>query len=495
MALTVAEELELLTLLEAEEAYQQTHRLHTLFPDTGRFARQHYPKHLAFFAAGATHRERLFIAANRVGKTRAACYELALHLTGLYPAWWEGRRFPRPIRAWVAGTTSKKVKEIVQEELFGPVGQWGTGVLPQDTLASVTKAASSVADLIDSARIRHTSGGHSLLTLKYYEQGREAFEGTKQDVILEDEEPPLTIHSECVMRTMDTTGTGRDNGMVLTTFTPLLGLSDTVVYFLPDGQIPEQPSQGTKWIGNASWDDVPHLDASTKAELLATIPAYQREARTRGIPVLGAGVIYPVEESAFLVEPFELPKHYRKAYALDVGWNRTAAVWGAYDREADTWYLYHEHYRGEAEPSVHAAACKAPGAWIRGVVDPAARGRSQEDGTVLLETYQQLGLDLQVAVNAVEAGIYQVWERLTQGRLKVFTSLTNWRKEARLYRRNEKGAIIKQDDHLMDATRYLLLSGLEVARVQPVAREQDPPVAVQTGPGGRRGGWRHTFTG
>jgi phage terminase large subunit-like protein len=484
MALSEAEEIELLTLLEAEAAYQRTHRLQALFPATGRFARTHYPKHLAFFAAGADHRERLFISANRIGKTRAACYELALHLTGQYPAWWTGKRFTHPIRAWAAGTTSKKVKEILQEELFGPVGQWGTGVLPQDSFVRPpTKAASSVADLIDSALIRHTSGGHSVLTLKYYEQGREAFEGTFQDVILEDEEPPLTVHTECVMRTMDTTGTGQGNGLVLTTFTPLEGLSDTVLHFLPDGQIPEQPSQGTKWIGNATWDDVPHLDAATKAAMLAAIPAYQRDARTRGIPVLGAGVIYPVEESAYLVDPFELPKHWKRAYALDVGWNRTAALWGAYDAEADTWYLYHEHYRGEAEPSVHAAACKAPGAWIPGVIDPAARGRSQTDGTILLETYQQLGLHLSVALNAVEAGIYAVLERLTQGRLKVFTTLSNWRKEARLYRRDEKGRIVKTDDHLCDCTRYLCLSGLEVARAVPVPSTSRGERGLPTGTG------------
>jgi hypothetical protein len=285
------------------------------------------------------------------------------------------------------------------------------------------------------------------------------------------------------MRTMDTTGTGQGNGLVLTTFTPLEGLSDTVLHFLPDGQIPEQPSQGTKWIGNATWDDVPHLDAATKAAMLAAIPAYQRDARTRGIPVLGAGVIYPVEESAYLVDPFELPKHWKRAYALDVGWNRTAALWGAYDAEADTWYLYHEHYRGEAEPSVHAAACKAPGAWIPGVIDPAARGRSQTDGTILLETYQQLGLHLSVALNAVEAGIYAVLERLTQGRLKVFTTLSNWRKEARLYRRDEKGRIVKTDDHLCDCTRYLCLSGLEVARAVPVPSTSRGERGLPTGTG------------
>lgn len=485
--LSSTEEAELLGLLEAHDAETTSGRLWNVFPERGPLARSAYPKHLQFFLGGRAYRERLFIAANRIGKTRCACYELALHLTGLYPDWWEGRRFPHPIRAWVAGTSSKKVKEILQEELFGPVGAWGTGMLPKSHVLHITKAASSIADLIDTAFIAHVSGGRSQLTLKYYEQGREAFEGTFQDVILEDEEPPLVIHAENVLRTMDTTGTGEHNGLVMTTFTPLEGLSDTVLHFLPDGQIPESPDVQGRCIVNATWDDVPHLDAATKAELLASIPPYQRDARSRGIPVLGAGVIYPVAEEDYLVDDLAIPKHWRRAYALDVGWNRTAALWGAYDADQDTWTLYREYYRGQAEPSIHATAIKAPGTWIRGVIDPAARGRSQVDGQKLIETYTDLGLVLTPAVNAVETGLYEVWERLSTGRLKVCRSLTNWRKEARLYRRDDRGNIVKKDDHLMDCVRYLCMSGAEVAQVQPVG--QTAYFALPTLPQGA-GGWQ-----
>ena len=467
--LSPTEEAELLGLLEADALETSQGRLWTIFPDHGPYQRSLYAKHLQFFAGGLAHRERLFISANRIGKTRAACYELVVHLTGLYPDWWEGRRFDHPIRAWAAGTSSKKVKEILQEELFGPVGQLGTGMLPASHILHTSRAASSIADLIDSAQVYHVSGGRSQLTLKYYEQGREAFEGTFQDVILEDEEPPLVIHAENVLRTMDTTGTGEHNGLVMTTFTPLEGLSETVMHFLPDGQIPDEPVVQGRSIVNATWDDVPHLDAATKAELLATIPPYQLDARSRGIPVLGAGVIYPVAEDDYLVDDFEIPTHWPRAYGMDVGWNRTAVIWGAYDREQDRWTLYYEHYRGQAEPSIHATAIKAPGPWIRGVIDPAARGRSQQDGRQLMEDYRDLGLDLTEAINTREAGIYQVWERLSTGRLKVCRSLSNWRKEIRLYRRDDKGNIVKLNDHLCDATRYLVMSGREVAQVQTPA--------------------------
>jgi hypothetical protein len=133
---------------------------------------------------------------------------------------------------------------------------------------------------------------------------------------------------------------------------------------------------------------------------------------------------------------------------------------------------------------VHATAIKAPGEWIPGVCDPAARGRSQRDGRQLLEDYRALGLHLTEAQNTVEAGLYQVWERLSTGRLKVCRSLANWRKEARLYRRDDKGNIVKKEDHLMDATRYLVMSGAFVATVEapvPVHSPARLPGGVPTG--------------
>lgn len=224
----------------------------------------------------------------------------------------------------------------------------------------------------------------------------------------------------------------------------------------------------SKWLTQAGWDDVPHLDTQTKQELYAATPEYMRDARSKGTPSLGAGAIYPVPLSDVLVNPFVIPAFWPRVYALDVGWKRTAAVWGALDRSIDTWYLYTEHYRGQAEPSIHADAIKNRGEWILGVIDPAARGRSQTDGERLMQTYIELGLHLEKCKNALEAGIYDVWLRLSTGRLKVFKTLQNWQAEYRLYRRDEKGVVVKEFDHLMDATRYLILSGGPRARVKPI---------------------------
>lgn len=224
---------------------------------------------------------------------------------------------------------------------------------------------------------------------------------------------------------------------------------------------------GSKYLVQASWADVPHIDQETQDQLLASTMPHLRDARSKGIPSLGAGAIYPVPESEIVSDPFAIPPYWPRVFALDVGWRRTAALWAALDRGADCWYFYTEHYRGQAEPSIHATAIKARGEWIPGLIDPAARGRNIKDGERLMSTYGELGLKLTKANNAREAGIYECWQRLSTGRIKVFRTLQNFMAEYRLYRRDENGEVVKEFDHLMDDMRYIVLSGREVATVEP----------------------------
>ena len=221
----------------------------------------------------------------------------------------------------------------------------------------------------------------------------------------------------------------------------------------------------SKFYVQCDWDSVPHLSKAAIADMLASLPPHQRDARSKGIPQLGSGAIYPVPEDDFICDPFEIPVHWRQAYALDVGWNRTAALWGAIDDQSDTVYFFAEHYRGQAEPSVHADAIKARGESLKGVIDPAARGRAQKDGEQLLKIYLDLGLHLSLADNSVEAGIYEFYQRLSSGRIKIFRTLQNFLAEMRLYRRDENGKIVKENDHLMDCGRYFIKSAMKIATI------------------------------
>jgi len=445
-------------------------KISTYYPDTGPLRRELYPKHTQFFEAGSVYRERMMMAANRIGKTEGVGgYELVLHLTGQYPPWWTGRRFNRPIKAWAAGDTGKTVRDILQEKILGPVGSFGTGLIPKACINKVLNKV-GIADAVEIVSVKHISGGNSRLTFKSYDQRREAFQGTEQDVILLDEEPPMDVYTECLMRTMT------NNGMVMLTFTPLMGMSEVVLSILPKGtesEDGEADESQSKFVVSASWDDVPHLSPAAKQQLWDSIPPFQRDSRTKGIPQLGAGAIYPVPESDIIVPDFVIPDHWPRGYALDVGWNRTAALWGAHDLESDIIYLYSEHYRGQAEPSVHAESIRGRGKWIPGCIDPAARGRSQRDGEQLKQQYEDLGLDLMNANNAKEAGIYAVWQRLSYGKMKVFSSLNNWKSEFRLYRRDDKGQVVKINDHLMDCMRYIVMTRSEYFKVKPVPKVEE----------------------
>lgn len=453
-----------LMLLKEKKKRASRRHLWDFYPEEGPLRRDLYPKHMRYFEAGATYRERVVIAANRVGKTEGITgYELALHLTGRYPNWWVGRRFTRPIKAWAAGTTAETTRDILQRKLLGPLDNLGTGLIPYDDIVGEPKRDSGIPECVETATIRHTSGGVSKLQFKAYKQGRKSFEGDEIDVVLLDEECPSDIYTECLIRTMTT------HGIVMLGFTPLEGLSETVLLFMPGGTIPAAMSNG-KFIIGATWDDAPHLSQQDKDELWAAIPPYQRDARSKGTPTLGSGAIFPVRDEDIVVSDFLVPDYWPQAYGFDVGWNCTAAVWGAHDRTNDIVYITSCYKRGQAEPESHARAIISRGEWIPGVADPAAQGSSQKDGTKLMDEYMDLGLDLSPADNTVEAGLFELYKRMTTGRFKVFRSCAEWFEEKRVYRRDKHGKVVKVNDHLMDTTRYYIMSGLEVERTKPTAR-------------------------
>lgn len=218
----------------------------------------------------------------------------------------------------------------------------------------------------------------------------------------------------------------------------------------------------------ATWDDAPHLSVEEKEEMFKALPPHQRDARSKGVPSLGAGAIYPVAETQITIEPFKLPDYFEFFAGMDVGWNWTAGAFFARDPDTRNVYLYDVYKAGQAEPAVHAFAMRARGDWIPTAIDPASRGRGQKDGTQLYQDYFDLGLDLVKADNAVEAGIYKVYQYLSSGRLKVFSTCKPFFEEYRMYHRDEKGKIVKEHDHVLDAVRYGMMTGLDYATPKPM---------------------------
>jgi hypothetical protein len=238
-------------------------------------------------------------------------------------------------------------------------------------------------------------------------------------------------------------------------------------------------------------DDVPHLTEEQKAATLASVPPWQRATRKSGMPGMGVGAIYPIPESQMLIEPFTIPDHWPRSAGMDPGWNCTAVIWFAWDVDQGGAVAYAQYYKGMCDPAVHVSAIHKisgngnaeAGRWMPIVIDPAAQKARGHDGRLLLEVYQELGLNVTIADNSVVSGLVKTWDMLSTKQLRVFNTLADWRKEIRLYRRDEKGEIVKKNDHLMDATRYNVMSGRAVAVVPPAFGPGGTPWFQWTPPG------------
>jgi phage terminase large subunit-like protein len=191
-------------------------------------AYQPYAKQREFHAAGSHARERLLMAGNQLGKSYSGAAEMAMHATGRYPSWWQGRRFEAPPRAWIGGESSEAIRDTTQKLLLGPPEDedaWGTGLIPADAIVDVNRRQ-GIADAVDNIVVKHASGKNSAIGFKSYDQKRRKWQGASQDIVWFDEEPPMDIYMEGLTRTNAT------GGMVYLTFTPLLGMSEVVRMFL-----------------------------------------------------------------------------------------------------------------------------------------------------------------------------------------------------------------------------------------------------------------------
>jgi phage terminase large subunit-like protein len=417
-----------------------------------------YARQLDFHAAGATHRERLLMAGNQLGKTWAGGMEVAMHACGRYPDWWVGKRFNGPTNGWVAGVTGETVRDTVQRVLIGRDGAHGKGAIPKDAIADLVPAR-GVPGLMDTIRVRHVNGGGSSIGLKSYEKGREKFQGETLDWCWLDEEPDISIYTEVLTRTNVAAGP------IFLTFTPLLGVSGVVSRFLHE----KSPDRS---ITAMTIHDAAHFTEEERKRIIASYPKHEVEARTLGIPVLGSGRIFPVEESLLRVPQREIPEHWPRIGGLDFGWSHpSAAVEIAWDRDTDTVYVIRCMRISEVTPVVQAATLKKWGkrlqfAWPR----DGRRETLEGAGQALADQYRKEGLDLlhdhsqyQDGSVSVEAGIMDMLIRMEAGRFKVFDHLLDWWEEFRLYHRRD-GKVYKERDDIMSATRYAIMM-LRYARV------------------------------
>lgn len=438
-----------------------------------------YEKQKVFHSTGGSYKERLLMAGSQLGKTWSAGAEAAIHATGMYPQWWDGRRFTQPIAAWLGGPTSQMTRDTIQRIVMGEVGEWGTGMIPGNMIVDIKKAIHGVADSIETVLVRHKpTGGVSRIQFKSYDQGRIRWQGETIDFVWLDEEPPADIYSEAKTRTQV------KKGFVMMTFTPLLGMSEVVERFLK-----EKPTGSI--VIKMGIADAEHY---TEAERIATIagyPEHEREARANGEPIMGSGRVFPIDHKLLVCPPIQIPAYWPRIAGLDIGWDHpTAVVWLAWDRDTDTVYVYDTYKLKEQTPLVHAVTIKSRGPWIPMAWPHDGLQHDAGSGKIIAQQYRAQGVLMlpNHATHAplagkkdgtggygLEAGITAMLERMQTGRWKVFETCADWIDEYKMYYRKD-GLIVKKGDDLMSASRMatMMLRFAKIRVERPTAPKLQP---------------------
>jgi phage terminase large subunit-like protein len=429
-------------------------------------------KQKVFHEAGARHKERGFMAGNQLGKTLGGGAEVAMHLTGMYPDWWNGKRFDHANTWWVGSETAEATRDNAQRILFGRWNRLGTGMIPADCIKGINRR-SGTPEAIAIAEVMHVTGKTSVVIFKSYDQGRLRWAGDTVDGgIWFDEEPPMDIYTEGNARLNAT------QGVSIATFTPLLGMSEVVRLFYPLATTP------ARHLTMMAIDDVTHYTADERAAIIAKYPKHERDARSRGIPLLGSGRIFPVSEESISVPAIKIPRHWPRLGGMDFGYDHPfAAIKLAYNRDADCVYITHAYREREATPVIHAAAIKPWGPHLQWAWPHDGLQHDKGSGKALASLYRKQGLNLlpehatfEDGGNGVEAGIADMLERMQTGRLKVFSHLEDWFAEFRTYHRKD-GKVVKENDDLLSATRYSAAMSLRFAdlETEPLYDDFDDP--------------------
>lgn len=409
-----------------------------------------YPWQVKFHNVGQDHSERCLMAANQSGKTRVCSAEDAIHLTGMYPKWWHGKKFSGAIKMIVGAVTNQDSRDITQAALLGET-DLGTGWIPKQCidLQSVSYRQCGIGGVIDRVRVRHTSGAWSSLQFMTYEQGVAKWRGRQVHLVHLDEEPPEDIFAEAQTRILTL------KGIVILSFTPHLGYDHVVDHFMTGGL--------GIYVQNATWKDAPHLDEDRMNQLANSYSESERDTRMKGLPMVGSGLVYSVDDKQISCDPFEIPDYWSRISAIDFGLDHpTAVVWMAHDRDSDILYLY-DCYRSPGVPEIHAAAIRARPRWIKIAWPHDGLQRGKADGKALKDQYIKLGVNM-MHISAryddssgggqgAEAIVAQILSRMKTGRFKVFSHLGDWFEEKRIYHRKD-GKIVPKRDDLISATHY-----------------------------------------
>lgn len=424
-----------------------------------------------FFDAGAWANQRCLIAANGVGKSFTTCAELAMHVTGRYPPWWKGRRFDYGgWEAWIGSIDNDMQKRGPQRALLGrELESVGSALIPADAIKSYELRQAGVKSVVDTLVINHVSGKPVTVKWLTFEQGWRKWQSGDPKLILWDEEPDENNVDQKDIMTETLTRLVRNNGIWMVGYTPLLGETNLTAHFM-------NSADPSVWHIGATWDDAPHMDQEQRRLIESQYPAHQRDARTKGVPMLGTGRIFTVGDSEIMVDPIEIPKHWARICGLDFGMAHPAtAAWIAWDRDTGSFYLYDCWKKESAKTHEHAEAINSRGRWIPVAWPHDGEKRDPKSGQTFATIYRNSPDDMQATGHGVNmlsksarykndvGGAQAQWPIIEEvrmlmdaGKFKVFRTCRDWLSEFASYHTKD-GQIVSKRDDLLKASFYAMM--------------------------------------
>ena len=459
---------------EIQEYFKLAKALEQKLKETKLYDYKPYPFQLAFHnlkdREGNYARQKFLQAGNQVGKTKCAADEFTWHVTGEYPDYYKGNRLSKPVLAQASGVTNETTRDIIQSELLGDPESpdaLGTGAIPKDRILEVTRKP-GIPNAVESVRVKHKAGHVVTVKFRAYEAGYKKFMGHRNDIVWADEEPPADIWSQ-ILRSQF----ARPDSIILCTFTPEMGITQLV------NQINEDIKAGQGLV-IASWEDAEHI-ANVKGRmeyLLGQLSPHERDMRSKGLPLMGSGLIFPIPDDQIMIDPIDIPDHWPRINGMDFGWDHpTACAFLAWDKENDIVYMYGEFSQNKTLPPIVASAIKAKGDWIP-IIWPhdGMSVADKQSGKAMKELYEDEGLKMHdtwftnppadgkkegTGGNSVEAGLISMYQRMETGRFKVFKTCTEFFREKGIYHRksrNGQSEIVRLNDDVISACRYAIQS-------------------------------------
>lgn len=413
------------------------------------------PKALDFYASGLTARQRLLLGAVRSRKTSLALKEVSCHVHGIYPSWWNGYRYDRPTR-WLVGTVkAEKTRDVLQKYLLEGDPQFGLKPFIHNNLIA-DKYSGSLKNSVSKLFVKHVSGGMSEIKFSSFSEGASGLQSETFDGVHLDEAPDFDVYQEILFRT---TAFGDYKTFVILTMWPENGRDELVDFFMNKGSAGE--SVEDHFYMHCSWADNPTMSEEEKIRLRQGTPEYLLEAREHGIPIFGVGKVFTMKEEQVVCERFDIPSYYRLIAGIDPS-ATSKGFWGAVllaqDPDSLVTYVIKDYKLSGLTMAEHYDNIRQliP-EWVTCVCDPAGGGEDQSTKESALQFLQNRGMKIFKADKTKkrkEAVIGSIEIACRSEKYKIFNTCQGYIDEWRRYARDDKGRIIKENDHELDSSFY-----------------------------------------